>query len=424
MREYAWALGSSPLQLRGLISWPSNSHTSRLAILAANTQSTDKHTDEEMTTLIDQLGSQITCSSSRETIMYQSTVFPQSIDLAMSLLSSTILHPLLLPEELEAQKAAAAYEIREIWAKPELILPEILHTVAFHGNTLGMPLLCPESQLDVLGEDEIRGFMRDWYRPERIVVAGVGMPHEEMVELAEKHFGGVPASAPEDSSPSASASASSSLRPGAPAPTGAKGFATVVNPPAGESDRSLAAAKAVYTGGEEYILKPDEEFVHLYIGFEGLGVHDPDIYALATLQTLLGGGGSFSAGGPGKGMYTRLYTNVLNRYHAVDYCAGFHHCYADSGLFGIAMSVYPQFAGSAANIIAHQLDTLTRPQKGGISQIELSRAKNMLKSQLVMALESRLTAVEDLGRQTQIHGHKVPVEEMCAKIDALTIDVS
>lgn len=368
-------------------------------------------------TLIDQLGSQITCSSSRETIMYQSTVFPQSLDLAMSLLSSTILHPLLLPEELEAQKAAAAYEIREIWAKPELILPEILHTVAFKGNTLGMPLLCPESQLDVLGEDDIRGFMRDWYRPERLVIAGVGMPHEEMVELAEKHFGGVspPADAP---------AASYSMRPGTSAqPVGAKGFATVVNPPS-DSDYSLASAKAVYTGGEEYILKPDEEFVHLYIGFEGLGVHDPDIYALATLQTLLGGGGSFSAGGPGKGMYTRLYTNVLNRYHAVDYCAGFHHCYADSGLFGIAMSVYPQFAGSAANIIAHQLDTLTRPQKGGISQIELSRAKNMLKSQLVMALESRLTAVEDLGRQTQIHGHKVPVEEMCAKIDALTIDVS
>ncbi|KLT41502.1 hypothetical protein CC85DRAFT_119899 [Cutaneotrichosporon oleaginosum] len=379
-------------------------------------KSTDKHTDEEMVTLIDQLGSQITCSSSREAIMYQSTVFPQSLDLAMSLLSSTILHPLLLPEELEAQKAAAAYEIREIWAKPELILPEILHTVAFKDNTLGMPLLCPESQLEVLGEAEIRGFMRDWYRPERIVVAGVGMPHEQMVELAEKHFGGVPASS--------DAHVQSSLRPGASAqPVGTKGFATVVNPPL-NSDAHLASAKAVYTGGEEYILKPEEEFVHLYIGFEGLGVHDPDIYALATLQTLLGGGGSFSAGGPGKGMYTRLYTNVLNRYHAVDYCAGFHHCYADSGLFGIAMSVYPQFAGSAANIIAHQLDTLTRPQKGGIAQIELSRAKNMLKSQLVMALESRLTAVEDLGRQTQIHGHKVPVEEMCAKIDALTIDVS
>jgi len=28
----------------------------------------------------------------------------------------------------------------------------------------------------------------------------------------------------------------------------------------------------------------------------------------------MGGGGSFSAGGPGKGMYTRLYTHVLNRF--------------------------------------------------------------------------------------------------------------
>lgn len=342
-----------------------------------------------MTTLIDSLGSQITCSSSRETIMYQSTVFPQSLDLAMSLLSSTILHPLLLPEEMEAQKAAAAYEIREIWAKPELILPEILHTVAFRDNTLGMPLLCPESQLDVIDADSVRSFMRDWYRPDRLVIAGVGMGHQQLVDLSERFFGSVAAPGATIPPPS--------LRAGASAqPAGAKGFATVSSAPGEVSTdfNALASAKAVYTGGEELILKPDEEFVHLYVGFEGLGVHDPDIYALATLQTLLGGGGSFSAGGPGKGMYTRLYTNVLNRYHAVDYCAGFHHCYADSGLFGIAMSVYPQFAGSAANIIAHQLDTLTRPQKGGISQSEMSRAKNMLKSQLVMALESRLTAVE------------------------------
>lgn len=28
---------------------------------------------------------------------------------------------------------------------------------------------------------------------------------------------------------------------------------------------------------------------------------------------MMGGGGSFSAGGPGKGMFTRLYLNVLNR---------------------------------------------------------------------------------------------------------------
>jgi len=31
--------------------------------------------------------------------------------------------------------------------------------------------------------------------------------------------------------------------------------------------------------------------------------------------------------------------------------------------------------------------------------------------------------MKDLGRQTLIHGNKVPVEEMCAKIDSLTLEV-
>ena len=93
-------------------------------------------------------------------------------------------------------------------------------------------------------------------------------------------------------------------------------------------------------------------------------------------------------------MYTRLYTSVLNRHQAVDYCASFHHCYADSGLFGIATSVYPQFAHRIAEVIAQQLHSLTGPMNGGITEGEFKRAKNMLKSTLVMALESRLTAVE------------------------------
>ncbi|KAL7423203.1 Mitochondrial-processing peptidase subunit alpha [Cryptotrichosporon argae] len=381
-------------------------------------KSTDKFSDDEMTRLIDQLGSQVACTSSRETIMYQTTVFPSALPLALSLLSSTIQHPNILPSELAAQKDAAAYEIREIWAKPELILPEILHTAAFKDNTLGMPLLCPEQQLDALTESDIRRFMRDWYRPERMVVAGVGMQHDELVELADQHFGSM--ATPDSVAPIPGNSVRAST-PGTQ-PAGSKGFATISNVEGAVEERQrLASARAVYTGGQHLIDKPDEQFVHLMIGFEGLGVHDPDIYALATLQTLLGGGGSFSAGGPGKGMYTRLYTNVLNRYYAVDFCAGFHHCYADSGLFGISASVYPEHAGAIANIVCHQLDTLTRPMVGGITEREMRRAKNMLKSQLVMALESRLVAVEDLGRQTQIHGNKVPVEEMCAKIDALTL---
>lgn len=220
--------------------------------------------------------------------MYQSTVFPESLPLAMSLISSTILHPQLTPAELDAQRDAAAYEVREIWQKPELILPEILHSVAFKDNTLGMPLLCPESQLDVLGEKEVRGFMKDWFRPERMVIAGVGMQHEELVELAHKEFGHAAAG---QTQTQAQAQHQNTLHAHANVqqPSGSKHFATVssASTPGSVSEevQRLASAKAVYTGGEQYIEKPDEEFVHLHIGFEGLGIHDPDIVSQSLLAS-------------------------------------------------------------------------------------------------------------------------------------------
>lgn len=54
-------------------------------------------------------------------------------------------------------------------------------------------------------------------------------------------------------------------------------------------------------------------FINMYCSSKGCSHGDPDFVATCVLNMMMGGGGSFSAGGPGKGMYTRLYTNVLNR---------------------------------------------------------------------------------------------------------------
>ena len=231
---------------------------------------------------IDQLGSHMFNASSRDFIQYQTTVFPQSLPLAVSLLSSTILDPLLLPNELEEARAAAAYEIREAWAKAATIMQEIVHQTAYAGKTLGMPTICPEPQLEVLSERDFRGYMRDWYRPERMVIAGYGIPHEELVDLVDRHFGGMAAPAVTSAlSSSSHLFAGRGQRSG----SGAKTFATVSSAPYDrdlESDfATLTDAKAVYTGGETYIDKPDEEFVHLFIGFESLHATDPDVVSFA-----------------------------------------------------------------------------------------------------------------------------------------------
>lgn len=265
-----------------------------------------------MSTSIDALGGQIMCSSSRESIMYQSSHFHQSTPLALSLISDTVLNAAFAPEELAAQRDAVRYEIREINAKPEMIIPEVLHHVAYGGRTLGNPLLCPEERISEIDGGLLRRCVGEWYRPERMVIAGAGMKHEELVELADKYFSSLKAAAPIVAQ---QASTSRQASPGPP-PTpshllpsanpslyksltrAASSYLYPTNPAAATDapPLSLHTSKATYTGGHRFIADPSSEFNHLYVAFEGVGIHDDDIYTLATMQVLLGGGGSFSAG--------------------------------------------------------------------------------------------------------------------------------
>lgn len=121
-------------------------------------------------------------------------------------------------------------------------------------------------------------------------------------------------------------------------------------------------------------------------------------------------------------MYSRLYTNVLNQHHWVESCVAFNHSYTDSGLFGISASCSPNKVNIMLDVICRELNNLTLDTGfSALQMTEVNRAKNQLKSSLLMNLESRMVELEDLGRQVQVHGRKVGVKEMCAKIDALTV---
>lgn len=263
-----------------------------------------------MTREIEQLGGQFLSSSSRETIMYQASTYTHSLPKVVSILSDTVLSPLITQKELDIQREAALWEVGEIKQKPEMILPELLHETAYQGNTLGNPLLCPEERLETMTTDTIKEYLDMWYKPERLVVAAAGVEHEELVELAERYFGSAKPSALATASlkPSSSRSTTAtSATPSTPTSGSYAPFSTSTSSSAAVSPASsssleptsfeyLSTAPAQYTGGQLILDNPDLEFTHVYVGFEGLSIHDEDIYALATLQVLLGGGGSFSAG--------------------------------------------------------------------------------------------------------------------------------
>ncbi|KAI8063586.1 Metalloenzyme, LuxS/M16 peptidase-like protein [Gongronella butleri] len=380
-------------------------------------KSTSHRSAEEMVSELESLGGNIMCSSSRESIMYQSAIFSQDVGRVLSVLADTICHAKIDAAEVDEQRMTALYEIEEIWSKPEMILPEILHTVAFRGNTLGNPLLCPPESLQTMTPELIREYMNTWYRPERMVIAACGAEHDHVVDLALQHFGHMAASQdPLDSV----ASHAQVMQHRADKSWLAKLF----NNGTSTAPKDLATQPARYTGGAEFLEAPGSPLTHVYVGLEGLSIDDDDIYALATLQILLGGGGSFSAGGPGKGMYSRLFTNVLNQYYWVESCQSFNHCYTDSGLFGIAGSCPPEYASAMVEVICRELDLVSRADAGalGVNDVELSRAKNQLKSSLLMNLESRMVQLEDLGRQVQVHGKKTGIDTMLASIDRVNLE--
>ncbi|TDZ35224.1 Mitochondrial-processing peptidase subunit alpha [Colletotrichum trifolii] len=417
-------------------------------------KSTTSRSADSMIEQVEALGGNIQCASSRESMMYQAATFNNAVPTTIALLAETIRNPTLTEEEVQEQLLTAEYEIHEIWSKPELILPELVHTAAFKDNTLGNPLLCPEDRLQSINRDTILRYRDLFYRPERIVVAFAGVEHAEAVKLATQYFGDMKALEPtlsrtgsqtsldsqtsetSDSSFSSTASSSSPVQQPSKLLSKVPFFKNLstsapTNAAVQTATRTFDInSPAHYTGGflslppQPPSLNPNmPTFTHIHLAFEGLPISSDDIYALATLQTLLGGGGSFSAGGPGKGMYSRLYTNVLNQHGWVESCVAFNHSYTDSGLFGISASCIPGRTASMLDVMCRELRALTLDT--GFSALkagEVDRAKNQLRSSLLMNLESRMVELEDLGRQVQVHGRKIPVTDMCRKIENLTVE--
>ena len=232
-----------------------------------------------------QLGNSLYNIGARDSFFYGASTFPSKLPTAISLLSSNVLHPLLLPEEVEGAKSAALYETQVMWSSAKQVIPEIVLQTAFRDNTLGMPSALSEEQAGIIGEKELRGYLKDWFRPERMVVTGLGMPHEELVELVSEHFEAVQplvnsASGVGSTGAGTSGTVKEAMR--------GKGYATVsnVDMPVHSEYEALSGAVARYTGGEQFIEKDDEQFTHLAIAFEAPKVTDPDVVSGDSISCL------------------------------------------------------------------------------------------------------------------------------------------
>uniref|UniRef100_A0AAY5ESE0 Mitochondrial-processing peptidase subunit alpha n=1 Tax=Electrophorus electricus TaxID=8005 RepID=A0AAY5ESE0_ELEEL len=332
------------------------------------------------------------CQTSRDTTMYAVSAEVKGLDTVVSLLADAVLQPRLLDEELEMTRMTVRFELEDLNMRPdpEPLLTEMIHAAAYWGNTVGLPRFCPVESVEKIDRKLLHSYLRSYYCPERMVLAGVGVEHERLLECARKHL--------------------LNVKP-------VWGMSTP-----GQVDCSMAQ----YTGGIVKMEKdmsdvslgptPIPELTHIMIGLETCSFLEDDFIPFAVLNMMMGGGGSFSAGGPGKGMFTRLYLNVLNRHHWMYNATSYHHSYEDSGLLCIHASADPRQVREMVEIITREFIQMASTT----GEVELERAKTQLKSMLMMNLESRPVIFEDVGRQVLATGKRKLPHELCQLISNVT----
>ncbi len=214
--------------------------------------------------------------------------------------------------------------------------------------------------VEAIGRDDLFAFLARHYTASNMVLSAAGrVEHDQIVELAEKHFGSVPRT------------------PGQRA--------------GGRCRWPMSAA----TAARARVL----EQAHLVLGCEGIGYRDPDYCALAVYSTLFGGG-----------MSSRLFQRIREERGLVYGIHCFNAAYADGGLFGI-------YAGTGEDDLGELVPAVCEEFAGvadTLSEAELVRARNQIKAGTLMALESSGARSEQAAR----HLHDPwPADPLCRDRD-------
>ncbi|KAJ4845006.1 hypothetical protein Tsubulata_003932 [Turnera subulata] len=311
---------------------------------------------------VEAIGGSIAASASREQISYTFDALKTHVPEMVELLIDSVRNPVFLDWEVAEELKKMKEELKEISKNPQGLLLEAIHSAGYSG-ALANPLLAPESAVNNLDGVTLEEFVAENYTAPRIVLAASGVELEELVSVAEPLLSDVP----------------------------------------------------------HYRHHADSQVTHLALAFgiEGGWRTEKEAITLTVLQMLMGGGGSFSAGGPGKGMHSRLYRNALNAHHQLQSFSAFNSIFNDTGLFGIYASTDPNFVPKAIDVAVRELTAIASP--GQVSQGELDRAKQATKAAVLMNLESRMIVAEDIGRQMLTYGERKPVEQFLKGVDAITL---
>jgi len=351
----------------------------KLAFTTTANRSTFRITRE-----IEGLGATVGSGAGREQMIYAIDGVRTTIPEMMEVLVDSVVNPVFNTWEVDAKRRAVLKEAAEMKDNAQAMLEEAVHIAGFSGG-LSNPLVAPPQNLGNIEANELAELLSAYvkfnYTGSNMVLAVSGAEHGEIVPIAEKLLASVPPTSPQAA--------------------------------------EMLKEPSKYSGGQ-VILPSVDDMNHMVVAFEFEGGYKnlKGSTVMQVLLSMLGGGGSFSAGGPGKGMHSRLYANILNNYSWVANCSYFSSVYNETGLVGVSASFFD--GGDSKQLVDVLCGELEAVGNGKFTDEELQRAKNATISQVLYNLESKGIICEDIGRQVLLYGKRFPVSEYIADLEKVT----
>jgi predicted Zn-dependent peptidase len=162
---------------------------------------------------------------------------------------------------------------------------------------------------------------------------------------------------------------------------------------------------ATYRGGDRREPRKLQE-TQIMVGFEGRPYTSDTYYTAQMLAAIMGGG-----------MSSRLFQEVREKRGLCYSIYAFHWGFSDTGIFGVHAATGPDDVAELMPVVLGELERAAHD----IDDRELDRARAQLRAGLLMTLESPTARAGQLARQMLLFGRPIPVDELVAKINAISV---
>eukprot|EP00252_Welwitschia_mirabilis_P012098 TRINITY_DN2691_c0_g1_i1.p1 TRINITY_DN2691_c0_g1~~TRINITY_DN2691_c0_g1_i1.p1 ORF type:complete len:537 (-),score=59.13 TRINITY_DN2691_c0_g1_i1:319-1929(-) len=325
---------------------------------------------------IENIGGHLNAYTSREQTTYYAKVLKRDVPEALDILADILQNSTFQEDRIRREREVILREMQEVEGQAEEVVFDHLHATAFQHSPLGRTILGPERNIKSISKNDLEEYIKTHYTTPRMVVSAAGaVDHQEIVELTKKLFTKFAAD--------------------------------------GTTTADLVEKEpTIFTGSEVRMIDDDIPLAQFAVAFNGASWKDPDSVALMVMQTMLG---SWNKGvGGGKHMGSVIAQMVATNDLAESFMA-FNTNYKDAGLFGVYAIAKPDRLDDLAWLIMHEMTKMVYR----VSEDDVTRARNQLKSSLQLHLDGTSPIAEDIGRQLLTYGRRVPLAELFARIDAV-----